>query len=182
MAPWLIQSKRQILRVAIMAYMTWLLHWLVISHSPLCSLHSSPTSPLLFLQHSKCLDASGPLHLLSLCLDSFGISHLPFTSLTSVNPLEGSSLTTLVEKKMATHSSILAWEIPWTEEPDRLQSMGLQRVGHDWVSSQFLTTLNKLAKYPPHPHSLYSYLLYFSSGEFSPPHLSILLIPRANLV
>ena len=32
---------------------------------------------------------------------------------------------------MTTHSSILAWETPWTEEPSRLQSMGLQRVGHD---------------------------------------------------
>ena len=38
-----------------------------------------------------------------------------------------------LEKEMATHSSILAWEIPWTEEPDRLQSRGLQRVGHDWA-------------------------------------------------
>ena len=36
-----------------------------------------------------------------------------------------------VEKKMATHSSILAWKIPWMGEPCRLQSMGLQRVGHD---------------------------------------------------
>ena len=36
-----------------------------------------------------------------------------------------------LEKEMATHSSILAWEIPWTEEPGRLQSMGSQRVGHD---------------------------------------------------
>ena len=36
----------------------------------------------------------------------------------------------LVEKEMATHSSILAWRIPWTEEPGRLQSMGSQRVGH----------------------------------------------------
>jgi len=34
-------------------------------------------------------------------------------------------------RKMATHSSTLAWRIPWREEPDRLQSMGLQRVGHD---------------------------------------------------
>ena len=32
---------------------------------------------------------------------------------------------------MATHSSVLAWKIPWTEEPPRLQFMGLQRVGHD---------------------------------------------------
>ena len=37
----------------------------------------------------------------------------------------------LLEKGMATHFSILAWGIPWTEEPGRLQSMGLQRVGHD---------------------------------------------------
>ena len=36
-----------------------------------------------------------------------------------------------LEKEMATHSRILAWEIPWTEEPGRLQSMGSQRVGHD---------------------------------------------------
>ena len=36
-----------------------------------------------------------------------------------------------LEKEMATHSSILAGEIPWTEEPDGLQSVGSQRVGHD---------------------------------------------------
>ena len=36
-----------------------------------------------------------------------------------------------LEKEMAPHSSTLAWKIPWTEEPGRLQSMGLQRVGHD---------------------------------------------------
>ena len=37
----------------------------------------------------------------------------------------------LLEKGMATHSSILAWRILWTEEPGRIQSMGSQRVGHD---------------------------------------------------
>ena len=36
-----------------------------------------------------------------------------------------------LEEEMATHSSILAWEIPWTKEPSKLQSMGLQRVRHD---------------------------------------------------
>ena len=36
-----------------------------------------------------------------------------------------------LEKEMATHSNILVWEIPWTEHPGRLQSMGLQRVGYD---------------------------------------------------
>ena len=39
------------------------------------------------------------------------------------------------EKEMATHSSILAWRIPWMEEPGGLQSTGLRRVGHDWVTS-----------------------------------------------
>ena len=40
-----------------------------------------------------------------------------------------------LEKEMATHSSILAWKIPWTEKPGRLQSMELQRVRHNWVTS-----------------------------------------------
>jgi len=40
-----------------------------------------------------------------------------------------------LEKEMATHSSILAWKIPWTEEPGGLQSMGLQRVRHDSVTN-----------------------------------------------
>ena len=40
-----------------------------------------------------------------------------------------------LEKGMTTHSSILAWRIPWTEEPGRLQSMALQRVGHDWTTT-----------------------------------------------
>ena len=42
-----------------------------------------------------------------------------------------------LEKETATHSSILAWRIPWTEEPGRLQSMGLQRVRHDWGTVTF---------------------------------------------
>ena len=41
-----------------------------------------------------------------------------------------------LEKEMANHSSILTWRIPWTEEPGRLQSMGSQRVGHDWVTNK----------------------------------------------
>ena len=40
-----------------------------------------------------------------------------------------------LEKEMATHSSVLAWRIPWTEEPGRLQSMGSQRVSHDLATS-----------------------------------------------
>jgi len=48
----------------------------------------------------------------------------------------GFRVDTSLEKGMATHFSILAWEIPWTEEPGRLQSMGLQRVGHDLATKQ----------------------------------------------
>ena len=44
-----------------------------------------------------------------------------------------------LEKEMATHSSTLAWKILWTEKPGRLQSMGSQRVGHDWVTSLSFT-------------------------------------------
>ena len=40
-----------------------------------------------------------------------------------------------LEKEMAIHSSTIAWKIPWTEEPGRLQSMGSQGVGHNWVTS-----------------------------------------------
>ena len=40
-----------------------------------------------------------------------------------------------LEKEMATHSGTLAWKIPWTEEPGRLQSMALQKVRHNWATS-----------------------------------------------
>ena len=46
-----------------------------------------------------------------------------------------------LEKEMTTCSSILAWEIPWTEEPGGLQSMGSQRVGHDLVTEHACTLL-----------------------------------------
>ena len=45
-----------------------------------------------------------------------------------------------LEKATAPHSSTLAWKIPWMEEPGRLQSMGLLRVGHDWATSLSLCT------------------------------------------
>ena len=47
----------------------------------------------------------------------------------------------LLEREMATHSSVLAWKIPWTEELGQLQSMGWRRVGHDLVTKQHTTTL-----------------------------------------
>ena len=45
-----------------------------------------------------------------------------------------------LEEDMAAHSNILAWRIPWTEEPGGLQSMGLQKVEHDLVTKQQITT------------------------------------------
>ena len=51
-----------------------------------------------------------------------------------------------LEKEMATHSSILAWRIPWTEEPGRLQPTGLQRVGHNWATSFHFTSLYVIRK------------------------------------
>ena len=56
------------------------------------------------------------------------------------------------EKAMATHSSTLAWKIPWTEEPGRLQSMGLLRVGHDWANSlSIFTFMHWRRKWQPSP-------------------------------
>ena len=55
-----------------------------------------------------------------------------------------------LEKEMATHSSVLAWKIPWTEEPGGLQSMGSQRVRHDWVTTHTHTyTQSIMAKGQP---------------------------------
>ena len=56
------------------------------------------------------------------------VKHLSTMWETQVRSLGGEDP---LEKEMATHSSTLAWKIPWTEEPGRLQSMGSQRVGHD---------------------------------------------------
>ena len=49
-----------------------------------------------------------------------------------------------LEKEMATHSNTIAWKIPWTEEPGRLQSMGSQRVGHDWATLLSLFTIQRV--------------------------------------
>ena len=56
------------------------------------------------------------------------VKHLPTMWETQVQSLGWEDP---LEKEMGTHSSTLAWEIPWTEDPGRLQSMGSQRVGHN---------------------------------------------------
>ena len=52
-----------------------------------------------------------------------------------------------MEKEMATHSSILAWRIPEMEEPGRLQSTGLQRLGHNWATSLHFKNSEKAYKW-----------------------------------
>ena len=57
-----------------------------------------------------------------------------------MNEFLDKSIWSLTEKAMAPHSSTLAWKIPWTEEPGRLQSMGSLGVGHNWATSLSLST------------------------------------------
>ena len=83
------------------------------SSSSMKSVSPLVTWAFLVAQMVKNLPAMQETHVLSLCQE---------------DPLE---------KEMATHSSILAWKIPRTGEPVRLQSMGSQRVGHDWVTYTF---------------------------------------------
>ena len=52
-----------------------------------------------------------------------------------------------LEKEMAIHSSILAWKIPWTEEPGEQQSMGLQRVRHNWVTNTHTHTHTHISRF-----------------------------------
>ena len=87
-----------------------------------------------------------------------------------------------LEKEMATHSSILAWKIPWREEPGGLQFMGSQRVGHDWVTS--LTKRNE----GDHACNSLSAIDVTLLGHPSPPHhlsqanlLSVILCIKAYL-
>ena len=74
------------------------------------------------------LDINAALHLLGASLMAQRIKSLPAMQETQVRSLGWEDP---LEKEMATHSSILVWRIPWTEEPGGIQSTGLQRVGQD---------------------------------------------------
>ena len=73
-----------------------------------------------------------PLHYSWASLVAQLVRNLPAMRETWVRSLGGEAP---LEKGMDTHSSILAWRISWTKEPGRLQSLGLQRVGHDWATN-----------------------------------------------
>ena len=98
--------------------------------------------------------AVGPPPWLRTSLVAQMVKHLPIVRETQVQSLGREDL---LEKEMAVHSSILAWKIPWTKEPGRLQSMGSQRVtlGHNWVTSLSSTTpwpqVNNREGIQPHP-------------------------------
>ena len=77
------------------------------------------------------------------------VKRLPTMQVTWVQSLDWEDL---LEKEMATHSSTLAWKIPWTEEPGRLQSMGSQRVGHDRATSLSLSLFSSLSYICLHLH------------------------------
>ena len=64
------------------------------------------------------------------------VKHLPTMQETQVRSLGWDDP---LEKEMATHSSVLAWKIPWAEEPGRLMSMRPQWVGHDWATERIHT-------------------------------------------
>ena len=80
----------------------------------------------------------------------------------------------LLDEEMATHSSILAWRISWTEEPGGIQSMGLQRVRHNSATKQQQQTSQKnvheLITHPTNslPRSVYKNLFLKVIGQFKP--------------
>ena len=68
------------------------------------------------------------------------VKNLPATQEMQETQVQSLGWEYLLEKGKATHSSILAWRIPWTAEPGGLQSMGSHRVGHDWATNTFFCT------------------------------------------
>ena len=100
--------------------------------------------PCHFFLHIILITSSGSM-LLEI---AYHVLHRNCIGLSTVKPLPTMQKTWVrslgredpVEKAMAPQSSTLARKIPWTEEPGRLQSMGLQRAGHDWATSLHFTT------------------------------------------
>ena len=94
-----------------------------------------------FLLVSICMEYLFPaLHFQSVCPLFWGGSSLVAQRVKHLSTIQEIQLQSLgwedpLEKEMAIHSRTVAWKIPWTEEPGRLQSMGSQRVGHDWATS-----------------------------------------------
>ena len=110
----------------------WILEWVAISFSR----GSNHTSPVLKLDSLPLSHLGSPRRKYSLNIFTF-YTVLAFWAWT------------VKDYKTVSHSSALAWKIPWTEEPGRLQSMGLLRVGHDWATSLSLFFMHWRRKWQP---------------------------------
>ena len=73
------------------------------------------------------------------------VKHLPIMQEAQVGSLDQEDS---LEKGMATHCSILAWRLPWTEKPGGLQSLGSYRVGHDWATNTSKDSIHVLRDWP----------------------------------
>ena len=113
---------------------------LFMSQAPLLIFHPKES---VFVQYKK-----GLMNLIKIEVSSFNVAemvkNLPAVLKTWV---QSQVQEDPLEKGVATLSSILAWRIPWTEEPGRLQSMGLQRAGHDWVTNIFTFSLGLFIRF-----------------------------------
>ena len=168
----------------------WLIN-LIPCHCSLSSPSSHPSSSL-HLDSSFFLASLYPTSFLLIILSNFPLLslHFSFFTLNSFCQIHWGSLVgllvknlpamqetqdwplgqeALLEKGMATQSSVLAWGIPWTEEPGRLQSLGSQRVGHNWGTKHvhfFIHSyFNLLSTFPP-AHHIDSWKLWCLNSRF----------------
>ena len=110
---------------------TWLIDWTELINTLVWLLWQITKTLVAMATHSSTLAWKIPWMEEPGRLQSMGSQRVGHHWTTSLHFLH--SLYTLsLQKEMATHSSVLAWRIPWTEEPGRPWSMGSQRVGHDW--------------------------------------------------
>ena len=70
-----------------------------------------------------------------------------------------------LEKEMATHSSNPTWKIPWMEEPDGLQSVGSQRVGHTWATSLFIAWIFSICLFKEAIENVFLKLCYLALDQ-----------------
>ena len=127
-----------------------ILEWVVISFSrgisPTQGSHSSLVFPALTGRLFTTVPPGNPtyiyIHMAQIVKNLPAMQETQVWSLGWEDPLE---------KGMATHSSILSWRIPWTEEPGGLQSTGWQRIQHSWATNTFIFILHTLFSLYPAP-------------------------------